>query len=192
MTLEQKNRLEERLNKFRSAETPEEISFLIWSEQLEEATGSSKQSYRDGLVEWIKAYKEERLPKLYSKYKTPLDLAEGVWPPYLDDGDNDVWFISLRKVLVNWINNYKQKKSGYIVGVVNNFERKNQLGFTRQEIDQLIEEKFPDINMDKFNNSLEGCTCGIVDDVEVIYVIDVITAINCGIDNREINDKEFD
>ena len=71
---------------------------------------SSRQSYRDCLIEWIVAYKENRKPNLCNKYQTPMEVAEGIWEPYLCNNEEDkLWFGSLREGLVKWINSYCNK-----------------------------------------------------------------------------------
>lgn len=104
-----KERLEKRLQKMKDAITPTELAYTIWSKEFEEATGSSKQDYRNCFVEWIDAYKENRKPNLWNKYKNASELANAIWQPYLDRDDDDsdkLWFGSLRSGLVEWINAY--------------------------------------------------------------------------------------
>jgi len=76
--------------------------------------------------------------------------------------------------------------------LIYNFKTRNKEGFVQSEIDQLL-TKFPDINMDKFNNALNGITC-IMDDIGdlVIYHVDVLHALQCGIDDRELEFFEWD
>jgi len=76
--------------------------------------------------------------------------------------------------------------------LIYNFKTRNKEGFVQSEIDQLL-TKFPDINMDKFNNALNGITC-IMDDTGdlVIYHVDVLHALQCGIDDRELEFFEWD
>ena len=105
-----KERLAERLKRMEDATTPSELAYTIWTKQLEEAMQSSRQSYRDCLIEWIVAYKENRKPNLCNKYQTPMEVAEGIWKPYLCNNEEDkLWFGSLREGLVKWINSYCNK-----------------------------------------------------------------------------------
>lgn len=102
-----KERLAKRLQVMKEATNPNELSFTIWTKQLEEAMGSSRQAYRDCFIEWIIAYKEKRKPNLWNKYQTPEDVAEAVWPKNLEmDESDNLWFGSLRAGLIEWINNY--------------------------------------------------------------------------------------
>ena len=104
---EVKERLAERLKRMKDATTPTELAYTIWTKQLEEAMGSSRDGYRKPFIAWIEAYKSNTTPKEFSKYKTPKDLAEGVWQPFLDRNEEDkLWFGSLRSGLVEWINAY--------------------------------------------------------------------------------------
>jgi hypothetical protein len=99
-----KERLANRVFEIKSANTPEDLSFVIWSKGTEEATGSSKQSYRDGFVDWIKSYANGTGAKW--QYKNPTELAESIWQPFLDE-PNDIWFPAIRAALVNWIEDFK-------------------------------------------------------------------------------------
>lgn len=104
---EVKERLAERLKRMKDATTPMELAYTIWSKHFEEATGSSKQDYRNCFVEWIDALKENRPPNLWNRYKKPEDVANAIWQPFLDNNEEDkLWFGSLRSGLVEWINAY--------------------------------------------------------------------------------------
>jgi hypothetical protein len=94
----------ERLNEIRSCNTVQDLALNIWSLGLEEATGSSKKSYRDGFIDWVESFKSGG--KSQWKYNTPEDLAEAIWPSFLDER-GDTWFPLLRTELVKWIKNYK-------------------------------------------------------------------------------------
>lgn len=107
ISLEIKERLAKRLEEIKLASDPTQLSYAIWTKGLEEAMGSSKQEYRRCLVEWIVAYKGNRKPMYWSKYLTPEDLAEDIWPKYFDiDESDNLWFSSLRNELIKWINEY--------------------------------------------------------------------------------------
>jgi hypothetical protein len=102
-----KERLAERLKEMKDATTPTELAYTIWTKKLEEAMGLSREPYRYALVTWIWAYKDNTIPPQWAKYKTPEEIAEAVWEPTLELGEEDrLWFGSLRSGLVEWINNY--------------------------------------------------------------------------------------
>jgi hypothetical protein len=72
-----------------------------------------------------------------------------------------------------------------------NFNTKYKEGFIQSEIDELL-KKYPTINMDKFNNALRGTTYTIINNENVTYPIDIIHAIKCGMENRNLNNFEWD
>ena len=102
---EMSKRRDKRIKTLRDCKTPEELALNIWSIGLEKAMGSSKEVYRKPFVDWIECYKTEEIPTW--KYKTPMDLAEGIWQPYLDSESDNGLFVALRKELVKWIEKYK-------------------------------------------------------------------------------------
>lgn len=105
-----KERLTERLKKMQDATTPTELAYTIWTKQLEEAMGSSREAYRNAFIGWICAYRDKTTPKEWTKYKTTKELAEAVWDPNLDISEEDeLWFGSLRSGLVKWINDYSNR-----------------------------------------------------------------------------------
>lgn len=71
------------------------------------------------------------------------------------------------------------------------FKTKNKEGFVQSEIDALL-KGFANINLDKFNQSLNGITCMMINDEIVIYHTDIINALNCGVDNRLLDESEWD
>lgn len=71
------------------------------------------------------------------------------------------------------------------------FKTKNKEGFVQSEIDTLLKE-FPNINMDKFNNALMGNTCLMINNELVMYPWDIVTAIRCGVENRDPHSWEWD
>jgi hypothetical protein len=75
--------------------------------------------------------------------------------------------------------------------LVYNYKTKHDEGFVQSEIDDLL-TKFPDINMDKFNNALRGITCMVKDSETIIYHCDIKHAILCGIENRDLKWYEWD
>lgn len=100
-------RLEKRLERIRNCAEPISLSFEIWTTRMEKAIGSSRQEYRNGFVDWIESYKNRTRAKWI--YRNPEELANSVWPPYLDREDDSLWFIKLRIELVKWINRYSKR-----------------------------------------------------------------------------------
>lgn len=74
---------------------------------------------------------------------------------------------------------------------VNTYPVKSKWGFNPDELKEIISE-FPDINMDKFNNAMMGNTCMMEEGQIITYPCDVVTALRCGIENRDINLSEWD
>jgi len=74
---------------------------------------------------------------------------------------------------------------------VENFKTKSEYGFTSKETEELL-KSFPNINMEKFNSALMGNTCMVVDEEIITYPCDIITAIRCGVENRDMSISEFD
>ena len=83
-------------------------------------------------------------------------------------------------------------KTSNVSEVVNSFKTKYKEGFTQGEIKELLDEYYPEINMDKFNDALMGITCMMIDNKMIIYHCDIITAVNCAIENRNMKSYEFD
>ena len=78
-----------------------------------------------------------------------------------------------------------------IEDVVNGFKTKHKRGFTKNEIRELLKD-YPNINMDKFNSALMGCTGMLIDGEFITYHCDIITALRCGIENRDMYFWEWD
>jgi len=77
--------------------------------------------------------------------------------------------------------------------VVNNTETKYKEGFLPKEHMKLL-SRFPTkyMNMDKYWNALHGITFMITDDGVLTYHCDIITALNCTIENRDMYLHEWD
>lgn len=104
---ERKERREKRIQTLRDCKTPTEVAFNIWTKQMD-GYMSNRDIYRKPFVEWIEAYKEGIYPRNRTDYKTPSDLAEGIWKKkYLDRDDDYGLFSDLRKALAEWICKYK-------------------------------------------------------------------------------------
>lgn len=74
---------------------------------------------------------------------------------------------------------------------VYNYKTKYLYGFTQSELKQILEE-YPDINMDKVENTLMRNTGRVIDDNFITYHCDVLTALRCDIENRDQYGYEFD
>jgi len=74
---------------------------------------------------------------------------------------------------------------------VYNFKTKNKEGFTNKEMETLLKD-YPNIHMDKFNNAMMGNTCMIIDEEIINYHCDVLSALRCGLENRNLRYYEWD
>ncbi len=75
--------------------------------------------------------------------------------------------------------------------LVYSWPTKTANGFTTEESDKLL-EKFPNINMEKFNGALMGNTCMLLDGETIRYHCDILKALRCGIENRDLHLWEWD
>lgn len=80
---------------------------------------------------------------------------------------------------------------GKLKDKVYNYPTKYEEGFTSIEIVELLKE-YPDVNMDKFNNAMIGNTCMMKDSKIINYHVDVLTALRCGLENRDMKLWEWD
>lgn len=73
-----------------------------------------------------------------------------------------------------------------------NFPHRNAWGFSSVEIEEVL-KAFPKINMDKFNDALTGNTC-MKDEAGnlITYPHDLLKAIICGVENRNLSVEEWD
>jgi len=105
MKQETNSTIHNRIRSLNICNTPEELSFNIWTKELEEAIGSRKE-YRNGFVNWIESRKNGTSPQW--KYVNIKEFVEAIWPPYLDE-DKDDYFPLLRNALEQWVNEYIKK-----------------------------------------------------------------------------------
>lgn len=76
--------------------------------------------------------------------------------------------------------------------LVYNYPFKHTNGFTSDEQKELLKQ-FPDINMDKYYDAMMGNTGMVNDEGKFItYPCDIVTALRCGIENRDIHLSEWD
>ena len=64
-------------------------------------------------------------------------------------------------------------------------------GFIWEEQKKLL-LLFPKINQDKYWEAMRGNTCIMRDGHIVSYHCDILTALHCGIENRDITEAEWD
>lgn len=78
-----------------------------------------------------------------------------------------------------------------IANLIYEYPVKSQYGFNKNEIKSLL-QKYPNLNIDAFNNALMGVT-GMVEDNEFIYYKhDILKAFQCGLENRGLTLEEWD
>lgn len=68
---------------------------------------------------------------------------------------------------------------------VYSFKKKYFTGFTKAELEALIEE-FPNVNKDKFNEAMIGNACPIIDDEVIYYTYDVAAAIEKSLESASL------
>ncbi len=74
---------------------------------------------------------------------------------------------------------------------VYNFKTKHEHGFAQADIDKLLKH-YPDIDMEKFNGAFGVLTVMVIDGETVYYHTDVLTALRCGVEKRDMNFYEWD
>lgn len=75
--------------------------------------------------------------------------------------------------------------------IVDEFETKHNLGFTKGEIIELL-KKFPKVTEAQFWDKFGVNTCAMIEEEVIYYYVDIITAINCCLENREKSIAEWD
>ena len=75
--------------------------------------------------------------------------------------------------------------------LVYDYPTKYKEGFTGKEIEDIV-SLFPELNHDKFNDALMGITCMVIDELTIIYHCDILIALRCGIENRDMTLEEWD
>lgn len=74
---------------------------------------------------------------------------------------------------------------------VNGFKSRHKEGFVQSEIEVLLKD-YPQINMNMFNSALEGNTCALIDGEVVKYRSDIVKALQCGLEGRNLRSWELD
>jgi len=82
--------------------------------------------------------------------------------------------MDLQKLVYEWPTKYKE-------------------GFISTEIDELLAMfKNDNLNMDKWDNAMMGNTCMMAEDGIISYHCDVLTALRCALENRDMYSYEWD
>lgn len=82
-----------------------------------------------------------------------------------------------------------------IDSIVRNWETKYSQGFMWVEITALLAslpEKGIEIKESRFTDAMMGNTCAVIDGMQVIYPHDIIKALNCAIEDRDLYFHEWD
>ena len=75
--------------------------------------------------------------------------------------------------------------------IVYSFDTSVYEGYTKHDVEELLKQ-FPDINKEKFDKALLGNTCAIVNEEIIMYKHDILTALRCGVENRDMYLWEWD
>lgn len=94
------------------------------------------------------------------------------------------------------INRQEEDKKAFnrkLYNIVYNYPTKSEYGFIASEQEELLKQ-FPNINMDKYENALTGITCMMDEETKgfIIYHCDILTALYCGLENRDMTVAEWD
>lgn len=76
--------------------------------------------------------------------------------------------------------------------LVYNYPTKHKWGFIESEQKDIL-SKFPNINMEKYKDAMMCNTC-MLDEVDgiIIYHRDILLALKCGVQNRDMKLHEWD
>lgn len=72
-----------------------------------------------------------------------------------------------------------------------NYPTKYKEGFIKEEIEEIVKE-YPSMNMDKFYEALRGNTCTVREGKMITYHCDILKAVTCGLENRNLTVAEWD
>jgi len=77
--------------------------------------------------------------------------------------------------------------------LVYNYPTRNKEGFVNEE-QQILIAMFPKMNMDKYWDAQSHITCMMEEKTGqfIIYHCDVLTALRCGLENRDMHAHEWD
>ena len=91
--------------------------------------------------------------------------------------------------LWNWKGDIKY--SDKLKDLVYSYETKYDEGFIDSEIEDIL-SKFSNLNMDKFQNALYGNTYMLKNNDVIMYHCDILTALRCATENRNMYAYEWD
>ena len=75
---------------------------------------------------------------------------------------------------------------------VYNYKTKYKRGFTDEEVKEVL-KKYPEADNEKFHDAMIGNTGILSDEGEFVnYHVDVLHALYCGLENRDLYPWEFD
>lgn len=84
------------------------------------------------------------------------------------------------------------KKQQSVHDIIYNFPTKHEQGFTTFDIQCLLADYFPQYSSDDLSEKIGVVTCMKIDDEFIIYHEDIINALYCLFENRELNLTEWD
>lgn len=79
-----------------------------------------------------------------------------------------------------------------IEDVVYNYKIKNEIGFTSQEIDKMLEKHFPNIAREKLNETIGIVTCALINNQVITYHTDIYYALRNLVLDQPMNSLEWD
>lgn len=140
----------------------------------------------NNLVTWENIRSKTRKRKLLIDVVQPYNLADYTYE------DELVEFALKGIAKANqsrrfWVGSHLDK----LYCVVNSFNTSFYEGYSKEDVKRLL-EKFPHINKEKFDNALMGNTCVVVNEEMVMYRHYILTALRCGIENRDMYLWEWD
>jgi len=94
------------------------------------------------------------------------------------------------------INKQEEERKAFnkkLYDLVYTYKTKSEYGFISAEQEELLKQ-FPEINMEKYENALCGITCMMDEETNgfIIYHCDILTALRCGLENRDMYAYEWD
>lgn len=95
-----------RLQSIKDCQTPTDLAYNIWTKESDISIGD-RSHFRNPFINWVESYKTKSTPQ-WTSYKTPRDLVNGIWKPYLDRPDDNGLFSDLRNAVIEWIERYAQ------------------------------------------------------------------------------------
>lgn len=78
-----------------------------------------------------------------------------------------------------------------IESFVYDYKTKYEHGFLPDEVED-VRKHFGPLSDEKFDSALCGITCMMMEEKFVIYHCDIVKAVNCGVEDRDLTFEEFD